>query len=107
MMGRVSHAALFFHCAAAVHHGGAGTTHTALTAGVPSIVVPHVADQFFWTDELQRIGVALNRFRAGRSVDRLADRIRATSSTSNCASALETWRRRFVPKTGSHAPWNL
>src|SRR5262245_19496717 len=50
MIGRVSHAALFPRCAAIVHHGGAGTTHTALAAGVPSIVVPHVADQYFWAD---------------------------------------------------------
>jgi sterol 3beta-glucosyltransferase len=83
MIGRVSHAALFPHCAAVVHHGGAGTTHTALTAGVPSIVVPHVADQFFWADELQRIGVALTPVRRrSLSVDRLADRIRATTSNA-------------------------
>jgi sterol 3beta-glucosyltransferase/vancomycin aglycone glucosyltransferase len=81
MIGRVSHAALFPHCAAAVHHGGAGTTHTALAAGVPSIVVPHVADQFFWADELERIGVALKPVpRRSLSVDRLADRIRASTS---------------------------
>jgi sterol 3beta-glucosyltransferase len=83
MIGRVSHAALFPHCAAVVHHGGAGTTHTALNAGVPSIMVPHVADQFFWADELARIGVALKPLRRrSLSAERLADRIRATTTNA-------------------------
>jgi sterol 3beta-glucosyltransferase/vancomycin aglycone glucosyltransferase len=83
MIGRVSHAALFPSCSAVVHHGGAGTTHTALGAGVPSIVVPHVADQFFWADELRRIGVTVKPVsRRALSADRLADRIRATRSNA-------------------------
>jgi UDP:flavonoid glycosyltransferase YjiC (YdhE family) len=34
--------------AAAVHHGGAGTTHAALRAGIPSAVAPIAADQYYW-----------------------------------------------------------
>lgn len=41
-----------------VHHGGAGTTHAAARAGVPSIVVPFGGDQPFWADRLRRAGVA-------------------------------------------------
>lgn len=55
---RTPHAQVFPRCAAIVHHAGAGTTHTTLTAGVPSVPVPHVSDQFGWSDELQRLGVA-------------------------------------------------
>ncbi|MEM9260921.1 MAG: nucleotide disphospho-sugar-binding domain-containing protein [Bacteroidota bacterium] len=33
---------------AVVHHGGTGTTHTALKYGLPSMIVPHIIDQFFW-----------------------------------------------------------
>jgi sterol 3beta-glucosyltransferase len=32
----------------AVHHGGAGTTHAALSAGVPSVIMPFLADQPWW-----------------------------------------------------------
>ncbi len=52
------HADIFPHCAVVVHHGGAGTTHTALRAGCPSVVVEHAFDQTFWGNELERIGVA-------------------------------------------------
>ena len=42
------HRAIFHHCAAVVHHGGAGTCQSASASGCPSIIVPHIADQFFW-----------------------------------------------------------
>jgi sterol 3beta-glucosyltransferase/vancomycin aglycone glucosyltransferase len=54
----VDHRALFPRASVVVHHGGAGTTHTACAAGVPSVVLPHVGDQRYWADRLHRIGVA-------------------------------------------------
>ena len=50
---------LFPQVAAVVHHGGAGTLlAAALRAGVPSIVVPFVADQPFWAQQVHKLGVA-------------------------------------------------
>ena len=42
---RVDFAQVLPRVQAAVHHGGAGTTHALVTYGVPQIVVPHAADQ--------------------------------------------------------------
>jgi len=56
--GHVDHRGLFPSAAAVVHHGGAGTTHAVVAAGVPSVVVPHVGDQRYWADRLHRLGVA-------------------------------------------------
>ena len=36
------HAAVFPHCVAIIHHGGAGTSAAAITAARPSVVVPHL-----------------------------------------------------------------
>lgn len=58
VVGPLPHQWLFPRMAVIVHHGGAGTTHTAARAGVPSVVVPFAADQFFWADRLRRAGVA-------------------------------------------------
>ena len=55
----VSHPTLFPRCAAVVHHGGAGTTTTAARAGVPQLVVPHIADQFYWARRVAQLGVAV------------------------------------------------
>jgi sterol 3beta-glucosyltransferase len=54
----VPHDWLFPRVAAAVHHGGAGTTAAALRAGIPSVIVPYFYDQFFWGLRLQKLGVA-------------------------------------------------
>jgi UDP:flavonoid glycosyltransferase YjiC (YdhE family) len=57
-IGTVDHRLLFLRAAVVVHHGGAGTTHTAVAAGVPSIVIPHIGDQRYWAEQLRAIGVA-------------------------------------------------
>jgi sterol 3beta-glucosyltransferase len=44
----VDHVRVFPRCAAIVHHGGAGTTHAALAAGLPAVVCAVFADQPFW-----------------------------------------------------------
>jgi sterol 3beta-glucosyltransferase/vancomycin aglycone glucosyltransferase len=53
----VPHRALFRHCAAVVHHGGAGTTHAALREGVPSVILSYGLDQPFWGNLLARQGL--------------------------------------------------
>jgi len=57
------HALLFPHCAAVVHHGGAGTTQSALLAGCPSVIVSHIVDQHLFGAELLRLGVAAKPIR--------------------------------------------
>lgn len=54
------HGAVFPRCSAIIHHGGAGTSQSALRAGKPSVVIPHTSEQSFWGRELARIGVAHN-----------------------------------------------
>ncbi|MFJ1759218.1 glycosyltransferase [Amycolatopsis sp. NPDC088138] len=51
----VPHAWLFPRTAAAVHHGGAGTTAAALRAGVPALVCPVFSDQPYWGDRVSRL----------------------------------------------------
>ena len=75
-VGRLPHAAVFPHCAAVVHHAGAGTTQTALAAGLPSVCVPHLADQFYWSRRLHALGVASRPLsRPSLSAAALADRL--------------------------------
>jgi len=52
------HQRVFEHCAAVVHHGGAGTSHAATRAGCPSIVVPFMDEQRYWAKQLQALGLA-------------------------------------------------
>ncbi len=58
-IGPVSHDQLFRHGSVIIHHGGAGTTASALHAGKPQIVVPHIGDQDFFGSEVSRLGCGL------------------------------------------------
>ena len=58
VVGDTPHAWLFPRTSLVIHHGGAGTSHSAARAGVPSVVAPFAGDQFFWADRLRQAGVA-------------------------------------------------
>ena len=74
--GRLDHRALFPRAAVVVHHGGAGTAHTVVAAGIPSVVVPHVGDQPFWATRLHRLGVAAEPLSIKAvTAERIRDRI--------------------------------
>ncbi|KFE70440.1 glycosyltransferase [Hyalangium minutum] len=47
-------------CSAIVHHGGAGTTWTALALGIPQLILPQGADQPDNAEAAQRRGVAVS-----------------------------------------------
>lgn len=57
MIDSVPFSWLFPKMAAVIHHGGAGTTHYGVRAGVPSIVVPFFGDQPFWGHRIAELGV--------------------------------------------------
>jgi UDP:flavonoid glycosyltransferase YjiC (YdhE family) len=52
------HALLFPRTAAVVHHGGSGTTASALRAGVPQVLLPLILDQFHHAHRLHLAGIA-------------------------------------------------
>jgi UDP:flavonoid glycosyltransferase YjiC (YdhE family) len=53
----IPHCLVFPHCDAIIHHGGAGTTHSATRSGRPQLVAPIVLDQFFWGNRIKSLGV--------------------------------------------------
>ncbi|HET7329885.1 glycosyltransferase [Dyella sp.] len=102
---------LFPRMAAAVHHGGAGTTAAAVRAGIPSVIVPFYGDQPFWARCLQRVGVAppaLDRKNLAaealasaivsalqepvrRSAAALGERVRAEDGVAAALRCLQAW----------------
>jgi vancomycin aglycone glucosyltransferase len=57
VVGDLNHQALFPRVAAVVHHGGAGTTHTAALAGTPQAIVPQIVDQPHWARRVAELGI--------------------------------------------------
>jgi hypothetical protein len=56
---------------AAIHHGGAGTTHALVTHAVPQIVVPHAAEQMHQAQGVVRSGVGLHLPAKEATIERL------------------------------------
>ena len=98
---RLPHVQVFPRCAAVVHHAGAGTTHTTLKAGVPSIPVPHVSDQFAWSDELYRLGVAPAPLKRTKlTANALVGRIRETVGNSRMKQDAVAMQQRMASDDG-------
>jgi sterol 3beta-glucosyltransferase len=123
----VSHAWLFPRCAAVVHHAAAGTTAAALRAGIASVAVPHMTDQFLWARRLHELGAApaplprrsLSSERLGAAIriastdaamhDRtaaLAQRIRAEDGVARAVEAFDrhVGPRRTEPRAAGRRP---
>lgn len=55
--GSLPHGWLLPRAAGIVHHGGFGTTSAGLRAGIPTLVIPHIVDQFTWGQKVFELGV--------------------------------------------------
>jgi sterol 3beta-glucosyltransferase len=90
--GAVPHAWLFSRARAVVHHGGFGTTASALTAGVPALIIAHLIDQFEWGDRVHKLGAGpafIPRYRLQEETFRKAyDSLLETSQYAGTAAEL-------------------
>lgn len=81
LLDSAPHRWLFPRMRAVVHHGGAGTTAESLRAGVPSIIVPHMADQPFWGARIADLGAGPQPIPRNKlTVEKLARAIQQATS---------------------------
>lgn len=57
------HDVLFKSAKIVIHHGGAGTTATALKSGIPQIIIPFSVDQPFWAKRMFKLGCSARPIR--------------------------------------------
>jgi UDP:flavonoid glycosyltransferase YjiC (YdhE family) len=65
---------------AVIHHGGAGTTLTALDAGLPQLVLPQGADQFLNAEAVEKAGAGAAVAPGDLDADRLAGLLADTAA---------------------------
>ena len=100
-VGYVPHNFLFRQGCCVIHHGGAGTTAAAYRAGVPSIVIPHLADQPYWGCTLRKIGVAPKPLhRQDMTPKRLAKRINQVISSQSMAEKAKALMEKIEMEDG-------
>jgi sterol 3beta-glucosyltransferase len=101
VVDEVPHDWLFPRMAAVVHHGGAGTTHTGLRAGIPNVVVPFFTDQPFWAQRVADLGAGPPPIpRQMLTVDRLAAAIHTAVSDPTLQARAAALGRRIEAEDG-------
>jgi UDP:flavonoid glycosyltransferase YjiC (YdhE family) len=104
----VPHQWLFPKARCVVHHGGAGTTASVCSAKVPSVVVPHIADQFYWGKLLFDLGVAPKSLhRRNLTAKRLAKRIEQVLGTPTMTEQAKTLGTQMESEDGLTTAINL
>ncbi|MFZ0548817.1 MAG: glycosyltransferase [Candidatus Promineifilaceae bacterium] len=90
---------------AVVHHGGVGTTGAGMRSGVPNIVIPHFADQFFWGKQVVALGAGPKPIpRQKLTAEKLAQAInRAVTDTTMRRRAAEIGQKIQNEKGLDHA----
>lgn len=92
VVGEVDHESLLPRCAAAVHHGGAGTTAASAGAGLPTLVCSVFIDQPFWGARCRRLGIGDTFPFAKLDARRLADGLRTVLRPEPATRAREIAR---------------
>lgn len=81
VVGEVPHRLVLPRVAAAIHHGGAGTTTAVARAGVPQVLLPHILDQYYWANRIEQLGLGPRAVPVELvTADLLADRLDAALS---------------------------
>lgn len=95
------HGKLFPRMSCIVHHGGAGTTSQAARAGVPQITMPHVLDQYYWTNRLVKLGVSPGGITKRKfSARRLCAKLRAVQEDSSIQEKAQQLGRALSGRDG-------
>ncbi|WP_067840771.1 glycosyltransferase [Nocardia lijiangensis] len=76
VVGPLAHDIVFPLCAAAVHHGGIGTTFESLRAGLPTLVCSVSFDQPMWGGQVERLGVGAHLPFRRLDAERLTEGVR-------------------------------
>ncbi|MFJ1975407.1 glycosyltransferase [Streptomyces sp. NPDC087903] len=92
---------LFPRMAAVVHHGGAGTTATALRAAVPSLICPFFGDQAYWAARVHQLGAGPQPLPFRQlTVPTLAERLRQLTQNPRYTNTSRQLARTLTTENG-------
>ncbi len=100
LVGHVNYSTILPTCRAAVHHGGAGTTAASLRAGLPTLILWDVADQFIWATQVKRLKVGSAKKLSRITRKSLVRQLRKVLAPDCVARAREIAPRMTKPAVG-------
>ncbi len=100
LVGHVNYSTILPTCRAAVHHGGAGTTAASLRAGLPTLILWDVADQFIWAAQVKRLKVGSAKKLSRITRKSLVRQLRTILAPDYVAAAREIAPKMTKPAVG-------
>jgi UDP:flavonoid glycosyltransferase YjiC (YdhE family) len=107
LVGQINYSTILATCRAAVHHGGAGTTAASLRAGLPTLILWDVADQFIWATQVKRLKVGSAKRLSNITRNSLVRQLRKILAPDCVARAREIAPRMTKPAVGVAAAADL
>ena len=107
LVGQLNYSTVLPMCRAAVHHGGAGTTAASLRAGLPTLILWDVADQFIWATQVKRLKVGSAKRLSNITRKSLLAQLRTVLAPDCVARAREIAPRMTKPAEGVAAAADL
>ncbi len=107
LVGQLNYSTVLPMCRAAVHHGGAGTTAASLRAGLPTLILWDVADQFIWATQVKRLKVGSAKRLSRITRKSLLAQLRTVLAPDCVARAREIAPRMTRPAEGVAAAADL
>jgi UDP:flavonoid glycosyltransferase YjiC (YdhE family) len=100
LVGQVNYTKILPMCRAAVHHGGAGTTAAGLRAGLPTLILWDVADQYIWATQVKRLNVGSAKHLSTFNRKSLVKQLRKILAPDCMVQAREIAPRMTKPSVG-------
>lgn len=92
---------LFPKMGAVVHHGGCGTVHAAVYAGVPNIIIPYQDDNYFWGDRISKSGLGPKPIKKNQfSAESLANAIKVATTDKTIQSRVAAMSQKIQAENG-------
>ena len=97
VVGAMNYATIFPACRAVVHHGGAGTTAAGLRAGVPTLILWTIRDQWILGARVKRLKAGTARRLTTTTQETLVEDLRTILAPQYLACAREIATRMTKP----------
>ncbi|MFT4049159.1 MAG: glycosyltransferase [Solirubrobacterales bacterium] len=102
--GDLAYPEIFDRVDALAHHGGAGTVALGLRHAKPTLILPAIADQFFWGHRLHELGTSPEPLPLKKLTrEKVAARLRELVGNSGYATAARTAAEAIAEEDGAKA----